>query len=85
MANTPFFRVIDYPNVTGERPANISSVARCGPLQQPWQIPFIFAFIIASSALMESTYCPLSAFEVGTARRTGLAAAEDATGGAPLS
>jgi hypothetical protein len=53
--------------------------------QQPWQIPFIFAFMIASSAPMESTYCVLSTFEVGAARKTGLAAAGGATGRAPLS
>jgi hypothetical protein len=52
--------------------------------QQPWQMPFIFAFMIASSSLIVSMYFALSTFDVGAARTTGLAA-EDATGGAPLS
>jgi hypothetical protein len=47
-------------------------------------MPFIFAFMIASSSLIVSMYFALSTFDVGAARTTGLAA-EDATGGAPLS
>jgi hypothetical protein len=48
-------------------------------------MPFIFAFMIASSSLIVSMYFALSTFDVGAVRATGLAAAEDATGGAPLS
>jgi hypothetical protein len=75
--------------LTGKRPANIPSLAGFGVLssrgsQQPWQMPFIFAFMIASSSLIVSMYFALSTFDVGAARTTGLAA-EDATGGAPLS
>jgi hypothetical protein len=47
-------------------------------------MPFIFAFMIASSSLIVSMYFALSTFDVGAARTIGLAA-EDAPGGAPLS
>jgi hypothetical protein len=60
----------------------VIGLLRCS--QQPWQMPFIFAFMIASSSLIVSMYFAPSTFDVGAARTTGLAA-EDATGGAPLS
>jgi hypothetical protein len=46
---------------------------------------FSRAFISVSSALIESTYFVLSAFETGAARNAGVAVADAAAAGAALS
>ena len=102
MANMPFFRVI-YTSKRRNKLQAVSSGGRssgigvpgASPAQQPRQIFFSRAFIIASSALMVSTYFELSTFEVLAAgcaaaafwagAATGTAFSADGAGGAALS
>ena len=72
--------------------AGISETTLRASAQQPRQMFLSRAFISASSALIESTYFPLSTFEAGAvrdagfaARGAGFAAADEAAGDVVLS